>query len=200
MALRSRRSARQIHHVGDRLKGVPRLAQIGHLWDLPPNDAQHRLKILQCFARYGLAATREAFGVSRRTLYRWRLALQPAGGHPAALAARSSAPHRRRQASWPPALSQELRRRRTRYPNLGKAKLPGLVRPWCAQQGVPLPSVSTISRLIARAPDQLWPGPRAGCPLCPAARPTPRRPLRQRRRVPGALPALPDNECPCGTL
>ena len=61
----------QSHHVGDRLKGVPRLAQIGHLWDLPPNDAQHRLKILQCFARYGLAATREAFLEARGITHWW---------------------------------------------------------------------------------------------------------------------------------
>ena len=44
---------------------------------------------------------------------------------------------------------------RTIYPNLGKAKLQVLLRPWCAQQGLALPSVSTIGRLIARAPDKM---------------------------------------------
>ena len=75
---------------------------------------------------YGQAATCDAFGVSRRTLYR-----------------------------WPPALSQEIRRLRTTYPNLGQAKLPVLLRPWGAQQNLALPSVSTLGSLTARAPDKL---------------------------------------------
>ena len=111
---------------------------------MTPKDAQHRLTILQFFARYGQAATCEAFGVSRRTLYRWKQTFTQADGQPAALAARSSAPCRRRQSMWPPALSQEIRRLRTTYPNLGKAKLHVLLRPWCAQQNLALPSVSTL--------------------------------------------------------
>lgn len=46
-----------IHHVGSHLKGVYRLAQIGHHWDMTPHDAQPRLNILQFLARHGLAAT-----------------------------------------------------------------------------------------------------------------------------------------------
>ena len=113
----------QVQHVGFRIRGFYRLAQVGHCGEMTTKDAQHRLTILQFFASHGLAATSEAFGVSRRTLYRWQRALTQAGGDPQALAARSSAPHRRRQATWPPALSQEIRRVRTRYPNFGKAKL-----------------------------------------------------------------------------
>ena len=145
----------QIHHVGYRIRGFSRLTQVGHRWDMIPHEAHHRLKILHFCARYGRPATYEAFGVSRRTLSRWQRALAQAGGDPQALAVRSRAPHRRRQALWPPALSQEIRRLRTTYPNLGKVKLHVLLRPWCAQQGLALPSVSTIGRLIARAPDQM---------------------------------------------
>jgi len=32
--------------------------------------------------KYGLEATRDAFGVSRRTLYRWKEALREVGGQP----------------------------------------------------------------------------------------------------------------------
>ena len=174
----------QVHHVGFRIKGFYRLAQFGHRWEMTPQDAQHRFTILQFFARHGLAATCEAFGVSRRTLYRWKQTLTQAGGQPAALAARSSAPRRRRQATWPAALSQEIRRRRTTYPNLGKAKLHVLLRPWCEQQGLALPSVSTIGRLIARAPDQMRHAPRRldarGRPQAPA-RPRKARPPKDSR-------------------
>ena len=77
------------------IRGFYRLAYFGHRWEMTPNNAHHRLKILHFFARHGLTATCEAFGVSRRTLYRWKRALTQAAGDPQALAAHSSAPHRR---------------------------------------------------------------------------------------------------------
>ena len=150
-----------VHRVGFRIKGLYRLAQFGHRWEMTPNDAQHRLKILQFFTRYGQAATCEAFGVSRRTLYRWKQTFTQADGDPRALAAHSSAPRRRRQSIWPPALLPEIRRLRTTYPNLGKAKLHVLLHPWCQEHGLALPSVSTIGRLIARASDKMRHGPAA---------------------------------------
>ena len=56
-----------VHHIGFRLKGFNRRAQVGHAWERTPKEAQHRLTILQVWARYGQAATGEACGVSRRT-------------------------------------------------------------------------------------------------------------------------------------
>jgi hypothetical protein len=44
---------------------------------------------------------------------------------------------------------------RTLYPNLGKEKLSVLLAPWCQEPGMALPSVSTIGRIIARAPDKM---------------------------------------------
>ena len=41
------------------------------------------LEILRFFDKHGLAATRDAFGVSRRTLYRWKATLKAQGGNPA---------------------------------------------------------------------------------------------------------------------
>ena len=75
----------QIHHVGYRILGFYRVAQFGHLWSMITKDAQHRLTILAFLARHGHAATCEAFGVSRRTLYRWKQTFTKAGENPAAL-------------------------------------------------------------------------------------------------------------------
>lgn len=97
----------------------------------------------------------DAFGVSRRTLYRWRKLLREKGGNPAALAARSCRPRRMRQPHHDVRLVAEIRRLRTLYPNLGKAKLHVLLKPWCEQHGIRLPSVATIGRIIARAPDKM---------------------------------------------
>lgn len=64
----------QVQHMGYRIRGFYRVATWGHRWDRTPQDAHERLKILRFFARYGLAATVDAFGVSRRTLDRWKAA------------------------------------------------------------------------------------------------------------------------------
>jgi len=42
-----------------------------------------------------------------------------------------------------------------RYPNLSKARVHVLLEPWCEQRGLRCPSVSTIGRIIARAPDRM---------------------------------------------
>ncbi|PZP57540.1 MAG: hypothetical protein DI596_09145, partial [Azospira oryzae] len=64
----------QVHHVGYRIRGFYRVAKLGHLWEMTPKDAQERLRILRFWERHGLQATIDAFGVSRRTLYRWKKA------------------------------------------------------------------------------------------------------------------------------
>ena len=74
-----------IHHLGSRIRGFSRIAQFGHLWSMTPNDAQHRLQILEFWATHGAAATHDAYQVSRRTLYRWKQTVTQAGGNPAAL-------------------------------------------------------------------------------------------------------------------
>jgi hypothetical protein len=63
---------------------------------MTPKDAQRRFEILRFFDKHGLAATRDAFGVSRRTLYRWKATLKAQNGNPASLAAKSCAPKKRR--------------------------------------------------------------------------------------------------------
>jgi hypothetical protein len=148
-----------VQHMGYRIRGCYKVAALRHLWDMTPKDAKRRLEILRSFEKYGLAPTSDAFHVSRRTLYRWKAALKAQGGNPAALAAKSSAPKRRRTPKTDPRLVNEICRLRTLSPNLGKAKLHVLLAPWCAQHGIALPSVSTIGRLIARAPDKMRQAP-----------------------------------------
>jgi hypothetical protein len=118
-------------------------------------DATHRLKILAFFEKHGLSATLDAFDVSRRTLYRWRALKTQGKGNPAALTGKSCAPHRRRQPMTSPLVVQRIRALRCQYPNLGKVKLHILLQPWCEARSLAVPSVSTIGRIIARAPDKM---------------------------------------------
>ena len=149
------RSAMQIQHVGYRIRGCYRVAALGHLWEMIPKDAQERLRMLQFWGKHGRVATRDAFGVSRRTLYRWKAELRVQGGNPAARAAQSCAPKRRRTSRVDPRLVAEIRRLRIQHPNIGKAKLRVLLEPWCMEHRLAVPSESRIGRLIARAPDKM---------------------------------------------
>ena len=134
----------QIQRVGYRIRGFDRVAALGHRWESTPQDAQRRLTILRFWDTHGLDATRDAFGVSRRTLYRWKKALREADFNPAARTARSSAPQRRRRPRTDLRLGAEIRRLCTLYPNLGKDKLHVLRCPWCEEKGLPLPSAASL--------------------------------------------------------
>jgi transposase-like protein len=147
---------------------------------MTPNEPQERLKILEFFHKHGLEATVDAFGVSRRTLYRWKKALKDSGGNPAALIPRSSAPKRKRTPTADPRLVAEIRRLRTTYPNLGKEELDVLLAPWCEAHGIRLPSVFPLGRIIGRAPDKMRREPTGSMPaVAPnrsSARPNPESP------------------------
>ena len=145
----------QIHHIGYGIRGFYRLAKLGQLWDMIPEEAQHRLKVLRFWEKYGLEATREAFGVSRRTLYLWQAKLRTARGDPTALQPKKPIPKRKRQSHWPKEIVEQIRYLRKKYPNLGKARLHVLLKPWCEKRKLKCPSVSTIGRIIARAPDKM---------------------------------------------
>ena len=150
----------QVQHVGHKIRGFYRLADYALRWGMIAPKAQRRLQILNFWQRHGLAATGEAFQVSRRTLFLWRERLRAEGGNVAALVPGSTAPKRRRQRQWPAAVVGEIRRLRQAHPNLGKEKLHLLLLPFAATQQLPCPSARTIGRLIADATDKMRSSPR----------------------------------------
>ncbi len=103
----------QVQHVGYRIRGFDRVGALGHLWEMTPQDAQERLRILGFWDTHGLLATREAFEVSCRTLDRWKAELQAQGDNTAALVAKGSAPRRRRCPRTDPRLGTEIWARRS---------------------------------------------------------------------------------------
>jgi transposase InsO family protein len=145
----------QIHRAGYRVKGFYRIADYALRWGMVHKDAAVRLKIIRFFERHGLEATREAFDVSRRTLYHWKASLQAEGGNVAALVPLSTTPTNRRHRHWPAAVLGQIKRLRKDHPNLGKEKVHALLKSWCLQRRLDCPSARTIGRLIADAPDKM---------------------------------------------
>jgi|GEM_PF-3025547 hypothetical protein len=53
--------------------------RLRYMNNLPKTE--HRLRILRFWDTYGLSATINAYGVSRRTFYQWKVVLLSSGGY-----------------------------------------------------------------------------------------------------------------------
>src|SRR3989344_3864281 len=112
-------------------------------------EAKKRAKIISFWKTYGLAATEEAYGVKKRTLYLWQWKLRESGGKLESLNCGSRAPKKKRQRRYDWRIVDELGRLRLLYPNLGEKKLYPLLVEFCAQLRLPCPKPATIGRIIA---------------------------------------------------
>jgi len=102
---------------------------------------KHRQQVLLFWQTHGLAATKDAFRVSRRTLFRWQKDPTP-----------KSRAHRHGYVRRviPPVLVTEICRQRTIHPRLGKEKLTPLLREFCLEAGLPVITEPTVGRMIAQ--------------------------------------------------
>lgn len=95
--------------------------------DMITPKAEERMRILAFWQKHGDAATKEAFNVSRPTLYRWQKTLTDSGGKLEALVPRTTAPHARRKRVIPKAVEYLIFKERERE-KIGKNKLAGLIK------------------------------------------------------------------------
>jgi transposase InsO family protein len=86
-------------------------------------EVERRVKILGFWQEHGEEAVHDAFGVSRRTLYRWQSALGKTGGQIQVLDPKSTAPTKRRQRMYPRGLCDKIIALRTEHYRYGKKKL-----------------------------------------------------------------------------
>jgi len=177
-------------HIGCGIKGFYRVASQGLTLNMKHPTTSKREQILAFWDKYGVQATCEAFAVSRRTLFRWK-ALRIQRGNVTPI---STAAHHKRKRLWPMQVHQYIRKLRTQYPNLGKTKIYPLLDSFCQQQGLACPSVATIGRLIADAPDKMRQVPQRlspkGRPKQYVRKPKPRKPKGVRPAQLGEVVAL----------
>lgn len=86
-------------------------------------EVERRIQILDFWKKHGEQATKDAFGISRRTLYRWQAILEERHGHLDALDPKSTTPKRRRKRKVLPEVETFVIQERIKHPRLGKAKL-----------------------------------------------------------------------------
>ena len=112
--------------------------------DMISEQAQQRCRILTFWERHGTEATVEAFGVSRRTLYRWQKQLRDRAGKLEGLNARSTAPIKRRQRQVESWVKNRIIALKQEHPRLGKEKIHAFLR----RDGYS-GSISTVGRIIS---------------------------------------------------
>ena len=105
--------------------------------------AEERAKILSFWKRHGYEAAREAYRVSRPTLFRWQRLLQESGGKLEALVPKSTAPKIKRSRVIPEEVKNLIVTER-RHERIGKEKLSTLLK----EDGIADLSVSTVGRML----------------------------------------------------
>jgi transposase InsO family protein len=90
-------------------------------------EVKRRVKILGFWQEYGEKATKDAFGTSRRTLFRWKKALGGAQGKLPALDPKSTAPKQRRSRTYDSAYLERVIELRRAHHRIGKKKIATLL-------------------------------------------------------------------------
>ena len=139
----------QTDYLFNGIKGYAYIKRFSYLFEMKNKEANERYKILQFYDKYGLNATIEAFNISRRTIYRWKEKLKKNHNQINSLNSKSTKPKKKRESSVSKDLIVEIKRLREIYPNIGKAKIYILIKPFCQKNNIKLPSESTIGRIIS---------------------------------------------------
>ena len=148
------------------VRGSTRILNYGLRWmHMITDQAKHKARVLAFWHTYGLKATEDAFSakggsavggkISKRTLQYWQAQLKKGGDRLEALNEKSKKPHKIRTRVWPLVITQEIKRIRILHPNLGKDKIHPFLKAFCTKRNLSCPSVPTIGRLIADAPDKM---------------------------------------------
>lgn len=90
-------------------------------------EVERRVKILTFWKEHGLQATTDAFSVSRRTLFRWKKALDHSQGKLNALDPKTTTPKNTRKRIYPPGYLEKVIQLREDYGRLGKKTLAELL-------------------------------------------------------------------------
>ena len=106
--------------------------------------AKQKCRILAFWEKHGLEATKEAFNISRPTLFRWQKQLKSSGGKLESLNNRSTTPNTRRKRVIPQEVEYFILNERKYDPRLSKDKLSILMK----NDGIANYSPSTIGRIL----------------------------------------------------
>jgi len=170
----------QIHRIGGEVSGFRQMSEYAiRMSRMVSEQAKERARVLRFWKRHGLGATLDAFPVCRRTLFGWKRRLREEKGRLSGLNIKDRAPRRRRTRLWPIDIVRQIQIIRFEHPNLGKEKIHPFLKEFCEKRGLACPSIPTIGRLIADAPDKMRSEKRF--PSCGGRRKMRKSPPKQRK-------------------
>lgn len=112
--------------------------------------AQFRLQVIEFHKRYGTKATKDAYGISKATIFRWKKRLKDNQGRLESLIPDSKSPKRKRQMLTHPEIIKFIKDIREDKPRLGKEKIKPLLDKFCKDKNINSISISTIGKVIKR--------------------------------------------------
>ena len=111
--------------------------------------AEQRLKILKFWKKYGFKATKDAYDVSRSTLFEWKKIYKESGGELHSLNPGSQARINKNKRVVDPYILKEIKRLRLEVcPNMGKDKVKIFLDKYCKKNDIKTISASTIGRIV----------------------------------------------------
>ena len=140
----------QMFNIFKGLKGIKWLYDKAVREEQISEVAKQRAKILDFFNEHGLSATRDAFGISRSTIYRWKKLLKQNHGRLESLNNLSRTPRTKRLSLIDTRIIDFIRNTRKEWPRLGKQKIKPLLDEYCRENNLRSLSISTIGRIIKR--------------------------------------------------
>jgi putative transposase len=111
--------------------------------------AKRKVRILAFWEKHGLDATKDAFHVSKATLYRWSKNLKSGNGKLDSLNDKSKTPHTKRRRIVDDRIINFIINQRSIHPRLSKDKLAELLKSDCLAWQIKRPSASTVGRIMA---------------------------------------------------
>ena len=142
----------RIKNITYRLPGFYKAAVLANKYLDMSKTATNKFTILEFAKKHGMSAAADHGGVSVRTIYRWRslfMKYNVNGLHD------NYSSMNRNPKRWDPFVIREIGKLRSLYPNIGAKKIHPLLVEWCSANLYECPSISTIERIIASAPDKM---------------------------------------------
>lgn len=111
---------------------------------------QEKLSIINFFDKHGTRATKDAFNISRSTVYNWKRLYKDSKYNPNSLIPKSKRPINTRRMIVDPEIVGFIKSLRENNYRLGKAKIKTLLDPYCDKLNIPKISESLIGKIINR--------------------------------------------------
>lgn len=114
------------------------------------NEASFRLEVINHFNQFGLDSTKQAYKVSKQSIYRWKSILRKSKGKLSSLVPKKKTPIHKRQMVTDPRITEFIKNQRQEHYRLGKRKIKPELDKYCQSINLTSISLSTIAKIIKR--------------------------------------------------